>query len=279
MVNGTFVIDAHCHIYPEKIAVRAVAGTDAFYGTKARCSQGTVSELLEVGTKAGTDHFIVQSVATTPRQVHSINEFIAASVAAAPGKMTGLGTLHPESEDVPGDVKHLMELGLHGVKIHPDIQSFPLDHPGYMKIYECCTKEDLPILMHTGDYRYDFSNPNRLRTVLKEYPDMTVVAAHFAGWSVWDQVTEKIVQHPNLYVDCSSTFPFRNDPAFVAGLIRRHGTDRVLYGTDYPMWNPVEEIEKFMGLDLTDGELEQIFYRNAMKLYRLPDSIFKTATV
>ena len=90
MVNGTFVIDAHCHIYPEKIAARAVAGTDAFYGTTARCPQGTVAELLDVGARAGTDHFIVQSVATTPKQVRSINEFIAASVAQSGGTLTGL---------------------------------------------------------------------------------------------------------------------------------------------------------------------------------------------
>ena len=89
MVNGIYVIDSHCHIYPEKIAERAVAGTDNFYNCKSFC-KGTVSDLLNEGEKAGIDHFIVQSVATTPKQVKSINEFIAQSVTAANGKMTGL---------------------------------------------------------------------------------------------------------------------------------------------------------------------------------------------
>ena len=56
----------------------------------------------------------MQSVATTPRQVRRINEFIAAEVAQGGGRLTGLGTLHPESEDIAGDVAHLLSLGLRG---------------------------------------------------------------------------------------------------------------------------------------------------------------------
>lgn len=279
MINGTFVIDAHCHIYPEKIAARAVAGTDAFYGTKARCPQGTVAELLDVGTKAGTDHFIVQSVATTPKQVRSINEFIAASVADGAGKLTGLGTMHPECEDIPGEIDHLMNLGLKGIKIHPDIQAFPMDHPGFMTMYECCVAKGLPVLMHTGDYRYDFSNPNRLLTVLKAFPGLTVIGAHFAGWSLWDQITDEILSFPNLYVDCSSTMPFLDDYISCGKMIRRFGVERVLYGTDFPMWSPVEEIEHFLALNLTEEERTKIFSENARKLFQLPDSIFETVTV
>ena len=76
------IIDAHCHIYPEKIAAKAVAGTDRFYDTTA-AGLGTVTDLMVMGEEAGIGHFIVQSVATTAKQVRSINEFIAASVASA----------------------------------------------------------------------------------------------------------------------------------------------------------------------------------------------------
>ena len=269
MVNGTFVIDAHCHIYPEKIAARAVAGTDAFYGTVARCPQGTVAELLEVGETAGTDHFIVQSVATTPKQVRSINEFIAASVAASEGKMTGLGTMHPECEDISGEIRHLKDLGLKGIKIHPDIQARPLDHPGFMEMYGVCAEVGLPVLMHTGDYRYDFSNPNRLIPVLETFPDLTVIGAHFGGWSIWEEATEKMAKYPNLYVDCSSSLPFMEHPEISVKLIRTYGAHRVLYGTDFPMWSPVEELEHFLALDLTEEERRLIFSENAKSLFRL----------
>ena len=112
--NKYFVTDSHCHIYPEKIASRAVAGTDNFYHEHS-VGSGTVEGLIEMGDKAGIDRYIVQSVATTPHQVKSINEFIAGEVKKHPGRLVGLGTLHPDSADIKGDVAHLMSLGLRGV--------------------------------------------------------------------------------------------------------------------------------------------------------------------
>ena len=83
MIGNYEVIDAHCHIYPEKIAARACQGTDRFYGTTAACS-GTTAGLKEILADGRIDRFLVHSVATTPRQVRSINDFIAAEVAAHP---------------------------------------------------------------------------------------------------------------------------------------------------------------------------------------------------
>ena len=134
MVNGIYTIDAHCHIYPEKIASKAVAGTDNFYNTVSY-GKGTVSHLIDDGVKAGIDKFIVQSVATTPKQVNSINNFIATQVSMNKERLVGLGTLHPESEDIKGDVEYLVELGLKGVKLHPDIQAFKIDDYRCLKLY------------------------------------------------------------------------------------------------------------------------------------------------
>ena len=267
MLNGNFVIDAHCHIYPDKIAKRAVAGTDGFYGTESLC-KGTVSDLLEIGKKAGVDHFVVQSVATAPKQVHSINEFIAKSVSESNGRLTGLGALHPDSEDMAGDIEKIIELGLNGVKLHPDIQRFAVDDPKCFEMYRICSEYKLPILMHTGDYRYDFSNPDRVKCVLEMFPDLTVVGAHMGGWSVWDDAVKKLVNFKNLYVDCSSTFPFTSiDVAKRA--ISAYGPDRVLFGTDYPMWSPVSELEIFMSLGLSDMDVKKILSENAVKVFNI----------
>lgn len=265
--NKFYTVDSHCHIYPDKIAEKAVAGTDKFYDTVAAC-KGTVADLFEKGGKAGIDHFVVQSVATTPKQVNSINEFIARSVAESDGKTTGLGTLHPDSEDIKGDVRHIIELGLKGVKLHPDIQAFQCDSAACMKIYELCEENDLVLLMHTGDYRYDFSNPNRVLNILKEFKKLTVIGAHLAGWSVWQEAYEKLSEFPNLYVDCSSCFGF-TDKETVFALMKKYGADRILFGTDYPMWAPEKELETFLSLGLTDEEKEKILGFNAKKIFGL----------
>ena len=221
-----------------------------------------------MNAQAGIDHSIVQSVATTPKQVQSINEFIAATVAASPEKLTGLGTLHPNSENLRGDVEHLAALGLKGVKLHPDIQNFKVDDYRCLKIYELCEEFGLPILMHTGDKRYDNSNPNRLIPILEIYDKLVIIGAHFGGWSIWEEASHVLCDIPNLYVDCSSSMPWISDEKTV-GIIRRYGAERVLFGTDFPMWSPVVELDRFMNLPLTDDEKRIILGENVRKVYEL----------
>ena len=258
------IIDAHCHIYPDKIAQKASDATGDFYHIPSSLD-GRISTLLEHGAMAGIDHFIVQSVATTPRQVSSINNFIATAVSESDGKFTGLGTLHHDSEDMSTDVEEIIRLGLKGVKIHPDIQRVEIDDPRMHRMYELCEGR-VPILMHTGDCRYDYSNPNRIIPILEQYPSLTVIGAHFGGWSIWEEATERLSSYKNLLVDCSSSlYAISNETA--KRLIMTYGTDRVLFGTDYPLWTPEREIERFMELDLTDSEREDILYNNAEKLF------------
>ena len=197
------IIDSHCHIYPDKIAEKASNATADFYELPPSLD-GKISTLLEHGERAGIEHFIVQSVATTPKQVSSINNFIASSVAESGGKFTGLGTLHPDSEDMAADVNEIIRLGLKGVKLHPDIQKVKLDDYRMLKMYELC-EDKLPILIHTGDCRYDYSNPNRMLPILDIYKNLTVIGAHFGGWSMWGDAWKDYAGRENFFVDCSSS--------------------------------------------------------------------------
>ena len=260
------IIDSHCHIYPDKIAQKASEATGHFYDLPASLD-GKLSTLLEHGEKAGIEHFVIQSVATTPKQVSSINNFIAKSVDEGEGRFTGLGTLHPDSEDMEADVNEIIALGLKGVKMHPDIQKIELDDLRMHKIYELCEGR-LPMLLHTGDCRYDYSNPNRMIPILEKYPDLTVIGAHFGGWSIWEDATELYTKYGNFLVDCSSSL-YAISPEKAKELIMAYGTDRVLFGTDYPLWTPESEIERFMQIDLTDSQREDILYNNTAKLFNI----------
>ena len=260
------IIDSHCHVYPDKIAQKASDATATFYELPPSLD-GRISTLLEHGERAGIEHFIVQSVATTPKQVSSINNFIAQAVAESGGRFTGLGTLHPDSEDMKADVDEIIALGLKGVKLHPDIQKVKLDDPRMHKMYELCEGR-LPMLLHTGDCRYDNSNPNRLIPILEKYPNLTVIGAHFGGWSIWEEATKQLYTYKNFLVDCSSSL-YAISKEKAKELILAYGTDRVLFGTDYPLWTPEEEIDRFMSLDLTDEQREDILYNNTAKLFNI----------
>ncbi len=264
MLKDFKIIDAHCHIYPDKIAQKASAATGSFYEIPSLLD-GKISTLIERGAVAGIDHFIVQSVATTPAQVSSINRFIAASVVDSGGIFTGLGTLHPDSEDMEADVNEILGLGLKGVKIHPDIQRVRLDDERMLKMYELCEGR-LPMLIHTGDNRYDYSNPNRMIPILDRYPELTVIGAHFGGWSIWEEATHALCGYERFYVDCSSSL-YAIGAEKAKELIMAYGVEKVLFGTDYPMWEPEVELERFMAIDLTDEQRRDILYNNAARLF------------
>ena len=266
MMKKYRIIDSHCHIYPDKIAQKASDATGHFYDLPASLD-GKISTLLYHGERAGIEHFVVQSVATTPHQVSSINNFIAQAVAESGGGFTGLGTLHPDSEDMEADVNEIIALGLKGVKLHPDIQRVQLDDPRMHKMYELCEGK-LPMLIHTGDRRYDYSNPNRMLPILDKYPDLTVIGAHFGGWSIWEDATEKFKKYKNFLVDCSSSL-YAITPQKAKELIMEYGVERVLFGTDYPLWKPEIELERFMQIDLTDEQREDILYNNAARLFHI----------
>ena len=129
------IIDSHCHVYPDKISDRAVEAIGQFYDLPMYYD-GKYSTLVEAGSKNGVKHYVVFSVATTPQQVHSINNYIADTVRQSEGGMTGLGALHPDSEDVEGDIAEIVSLGLKGVKMHPDFQKFEIDDKKCYKINE-----------------------------------------------------------------------------------------------------------------------------------------------
>ena len=82
----------------------------------------------------------------------------------------------------------LQALGSRGLKIHPDFQKLPIDDPSGIETYRAIARRGLPVLMHMGDNRYDFSSPERLTNLIRQVPDLIVIAAHFGGWNAWGPV-------------------------------------------------------------------------------------------
>lgn len=268
------IIDSHCHIFPEKIAQKATDSIDIFYkisetGVINGCGfVGTAKTLINQCDSTGVSKCLVTSVATTPHHAQSINTFIADEVKLFPDRFIGFGSLHPESETLKADAEHLIELGLKGVKLHPDIQNFKVDDPKVIKIFKICNEKGLPILLHTGDSRYDNSNPDRVEKMLKLFPELTIIGAHFGGWSVWDRAPEILCKYKNFYVDtCSSFYALSKERA--KQIIDLYGDDRVLFGTDFPMWRQEDELNFLFSLGLSDRQLENILAKNIERVLKI----------
>jgi predicted TIM-barrel fold metal-dependent hydrolase len=259
------IIDFHAHIYPEKIADKAAENVGKFYGLEMDHG-GSVKELLRSGKEGMVSHFVVQSVATKPQQVQSINDFIAQTCKNSGGSMIGLGTLHPDMENPQQEIERCMAIGLKGIKLHPDCQKFNMDDSRMLPIYKALEGK-LPILVHCGDYRYDYSHPRRLANVLDTFPKLDVVAAHFGGWSVYDLAVEYL-ENRRCWLDTSSSLAFIGSRRGQE-LIRLYGADRMVFGTDFPMWGHKQELERFYALGLTEEENRRILYQNACEVLKM----------
>ena len=265
MHNYKDIIDIHNHIYPDKIAKKAVKAIGAFYEDSPMKGKGTLKDLLLSGKEACIENFVVSSAATTPNQVAVINNFMA-SLSAPSAKLIRFGTIHPAIKSPDSELKRIRSIGLQGIKLHPDFQRFNIDDPSMYPIYKSL-EGNLPILFHIGDCRMDYSNPARLARIIDMFPGLTVIAAHLGGYSVWDELGSILIGK-NVYIDTSSALMFMG-PERAAEIIRAHGVDKVLYGTDYPMWSHNIELKRFLALGLSNEENKRILSTNAKELFCL----------
>ena len=261
------IFDCHAHIYPEKIAAKATDTIGIFYDIKMEMPAGTTENLLLEGKSAGISRFVVHSVATTAHQVRSINEFIKREIDAHP-EFIGFITLHQDlsEEEIVAEIDWAIANNFKGIKLHPDFQKFYIDDEAVEKFYRAAAGK-LPILLHIGDDRYDYSKPFRLASMAKKYPKTNFIAAHFGGYRCWSEVS--VYQGlDNVWFDTCSALPMI-DTAEAMRIIKLFGADRFFFGTDFPMWDASGELERFNKLPLTDTEREMILSGNVKKLLKL----------
>lgn len=264
MCTNFRVIDFHNHIFPDNIAEKAVANIGRYYSL-SMWGQGTVDALLKSGSEINAEHYVVHSSATHAGQVKAINDYIA-GVINGHTKLIGFGTLHSSLEDIDSEVQRLIALGLRGIKLHPEFQQFNIDDESMLPIY-AAIEGKLPMLIHMGDENKDSSSPLRLARILDRFPNLVVIAAHLGGYQMWDDSAKYLVGR-NLFMDTSSSLAYLDSKKAVE-MIRCHGVNKILFGTDFPMWGHQEELNRFLSLELTDNEKKAILYDNAAKLLDL----------
>lgn len=258
------IIDIHTHVYPDAIAQKAADNVRNYYEI-GRNMDGTPRMLMERGEIAGVSQYVILPVAVRPENVHSINHFIVEQVQKNPC-FIGFGTLHAEMENIGEEAQKIAGMGLKGIKFHPDCQKFDIDDPRLFPVYEA-VQGKLPVFLHMGDKRYNYSHPARLRKVLDCFPQLDVVAAHFGGYSMYETACREL-KDTNCIMDISSSLMFMAEGE-AERYINLYGAERLAFGTDYPVWDPVEEVERFLALNLTWEQKEQIAWKTAHRFLGL----------
>ena len=261
------IIDVHTHVFPDDLAARALRHLSANSGEPA-FTDVTAAGLQASMRRHGISFSVTQPVSTRSAQTPSINSFVLASKQP---DLVHFGTLHPDYADPGAEIKRLARAGIKGIKFHPDYQNFFVDEERMFPIYEKMARAGLIAFFHAG---VDIGlpppvhcPPDRLARVLERVPGLTVVAAHFGGYKMWDEVDRHLVGRP-VWLDTSFTLSWLPGPDFVR-MARRHGIERVVFGTDSPWADQGAEIAMMEKTGLDEAELDAVFHDNAARLLGL----------
>lgn len=262
------IIDAHTHIYPEKIADRAIAKLEAASGVKAKVN-GRADGLIRSMQEAGVDYSLLLPVATSPAQVDTINEEAGETNARA--EETGLlsfGGIHPDTPDYKTVLRKVKSLGMKGIKLHPDYQRVFFHDIRNKRIVAEAAEQGLYVMVHAG---VDIGlpdpvhcRPEHVIEVVKETETDKLILAHMGGWRLWGEVKEKLADLP-VFLDTAFSLACMPDVEGMltedefTDMVRVFGADRIAFGTDSPWCSQRECIEWIRGTSLTDHEKEQIF--------------------
>ena len=262
------LIDFHTHAFPEKIAGRAMASLSHGSGGMVPQTDGTAERLKTEMERDGVDISVVLSIATNPKQQHSVNDF-AIAMNRDP-RLVAFGSVHPDAPDALEELERIAAAGLKGVKFHPEYQHFYADEERMKPIYRKISELGLITTFHAG-HDIGFAPPyhcmpEHLTGALK-WLDTPVVAAHWGGYGAGLDVLDKLCGE-NLYFDISMGYGCIPRP-IAQSILNKHGPDKLLLGSDMPWHRPEWELRLINSLDISPEDQEKIFWRNAAKLLKL----------
>lgn len=246
------MIDFHTHIFPEKIADKTI---DSLSKT---CRITPYTNGKQDGLRRSTEESqiacsVILPVATAPRQFDSIHRF---ALQFMEGELLSFGSIHPECEDYKEKLHWIKENGFKGIKLHPDYQNAYFNDIRYKRILACASELDLIVVTHAGLDPLSpddiHCTPKMVEEVLDEVRPQKLVLAHMGGNGLADEV-EQILVGRDVYFDTSYVLD-KMDPVQFLRMVRNHGAEKILFGTDSPWGGQKEFVEVLQQLPLTEQE-------------------------
>lgn len=267
-------IDTHTHIFPDKIAKRSIdtllskLPSDIAFAY----SDGTLQGLKDSMKEAGIDISIILPVVTNPDHFETVNKY-AAEITGKNG-IVSFGGIHPDNENTDEKLEYIKNLGLKGIKLHPDYQNTFIDDEKNIKIIKKCVELGLYVAIHSGvDMGLPVPvhcTPDRVLNMLEKVygnkvpPKNLIILAHFGACCMYDEVEEKLCGKPVMF-DTSYCLDKIEVDRFLR-IVRKHGADKILFATDCPWGSQKEFVEYFENLPLTAEEKELISHKNALSI-------------
>lgn len=223
---------------------------------------------------------------------HVTNQDVADWVEDYPDLLTGFGSVNPSKDRdyVEAKIKEVERFNLLGFKLLPFSQFFnPAENENLHLLFESCRRTGAIILSHTGCGAGPFeilelsgnNHPSLWENLLKRYPDVPLVLAHFGAYSthvpgIWlYEALQLGKKFDNVYADLAAVDWLLDQETVVKEIRKTMGLERVLFATDYPgplsagvsLASIVKSLKS--NKHLTDREKCKVLGRNGLRLLGL----------
>ena len=260
------IIDSHTHAYPEKIAETTRAFLQKSF-KRTIIDLPVINNFYKYMDQAGISKSVVASVASRPDQVVAINNWL---FSIKDERVIPFAAMHPHFKDYKEEFKRIKD-NAYGVKLHSEFQMFYSDEEVAFSMYEEMQNLGIPVLFHCGAELSSpgkaRSSPDRILNVLNRFPELKVIGAHMGGFLMWEEALDKLAGK-NIYFDSSGSFRSMERP-LLDKFFEKHGFDKILFGSDFPLEFPKEETDFIQNLNISEENRQKILSHNIKKLLKM----------
>ncbi len=279
------IIDFHTHVFSPQIKKNRSKYIDsdpcfAILYSEKNTKLTTTDELIDNMDKEGIDISVIVNIGWVTHELCvETNDYILESVARYPKRLIGFCSVQPNSyEAAVAEIERCAKEGMKGVgEIRPDMQLFDLRDEIMVPIIEVLRKHKLILLTHASEpvgHSYPGKGvitPAMLYPFIASFPDLTVVCAHWGGGLPFYALMPEVKQAMrNVFFDTAAS-PYLYSPQVYNQVISLVGSDKILFGSDYPVMTPGRLLKEINSLDLPEETKSLILSGNARRLLDIKD--------
>ena len=281
------IIDVHTHLFPNEI----ISNREAYFSSEPAFALlysspksrlvGT-DELLSVMDANRIDKCVVFGFPwQTPDIWRRHNDFIIEAMEKHSGRLIGLGCFDPFSVEAGRETERCLNAGLSGIGelafYQSGIPESALEH--LAPVMELCRRHGRPVMLHTNEpvgQHYPGKTPHTLAQIyrlIQRFPENPVILCHWGGGLFFFSLLKKGVKETlrNVYFDTAAS-PFLYESAVYRIAVDLVGSDKILFGSDYPLLSPKRYFSEMQQADLTPDERRRICGLNAARLFQVSPS-------
>ena len=246
--GGIPVIDSHGHLGPFSSIYMPEAPLDTMIAGMDRC---------------GVECIVLSPHTALSGDTREGNREMIEAVRKHPGRVYGYCTLNPNfPDDLPGEMDaYLDRPGVVGIKIHPEMHACAVGDAKYTPVWERAHEDRLMVLSHTWGAT-GLCGAAEMRAIAERYREVRLILGH-SCYNAWEPAISLAAEYPNVYLELTAAY---HAYGLIEWMCRDAGPGKVLFGTDYPWFDPMVAIGCVTSAHIEESAMRLILYDNARAL-------------